>query len=299
MAEQGVGLISSWRALVRERGWYKPILVLAAVSWMPILGWIATLGYSYEWARRAAWGIDAAPQQRSIDYGALLSTGGRTLLVLLTMCIPCAACASLVLGARGSAFFPLDYGVDGLRFIGGSEGLRTVLFIAGGPFGALFMMLVGAFILAAMMRAVIYDAFGAGWRLDRLFQMIRRDAGGFMRVLFANAIGCAVAFACSWLAAGLLGSVAAAGFAGLAWHDGALQLFADSGGLLQYVLSLSPSLGVMGIVLLAVAAYAVRTISVALQLMVVHAAGCWFNRFEVARWGVSSDELPAGVPRHG
>lgn len=49
-----VGFMSSWRMLTRDKGWVKPLLVLTLVSWIPILGQIAVLGYGLEWARLTA-----------------------------------------------------------------------------------------------------------------------------------------------------------------------------------------------------------------------------------------------------
>lgn len=84
MNAQNLGFMSSWHMLTRDKGWVKPVLVLTLVGWIPILGQIVLMGYGLEWARLTAWGVDAAPKQRGVDYGKVLSTGGRAFLVSLS-----------------------------------------------------------------------------------------------------------------------------------------------------------------------------------------------------------------------
>ena len=85
MNARNLGFVSSWHMLTRDKGWLKPVLVLTLVGWIPILGQIALLGYGMEWARLTAWGVDSAPKQRGVDYGKVLSTGGRAFLVTISM----------------------------------------------------------------------------------------------------------------------------------------------------------------------------------------------------------------------
>ena len=62
MLSRQLGFTSSWKMLTRDKGWLKPLCVLALVGWIPILGQIVVFGYGFEWARLTAWGIDAAPK---------------------------------------------------------------------------------------------------------------------------------------------------------------------------------------------------------------------------------------------
>lgn len=39
----------SWALLTRDKGWIKPILVLAIAMFVPIVGPLAVIGYAYEW----------------------------------------------------------------------------------------------------------------------------------------------------------------------------------------------------------------------------------------------------------
>lgn len=294
MQNHRIGFISSWRALTSERGWYKPLIILALLSWVPILGTIALLGYAYEWARLAAWGVDGAPRRQGIDYGKLLATGGWAFLILLSMSIVCSVIESILFGTGFTVLMPLDFGsvgswgasVDEYRYV--AFGMRELV-------AAVCQVIAGGFILAAMMRGVIYDGFSAGWRLDRLFQMIGRDMGGFMRLVAVSAIGCAVGLAYSWLATIVVSFAASAGFTALGWHDGALYLF-NTGYLLRHLFTLEPSMALGAALLSAAVSFIGSMLSIAMQMVSVHATGMWFRSFDVGRWGLSSDPLPDDVP---
>ena len=100
MQNRRLGFVASWNMLTGERGWYKSIVVLALLSWVPFLGTIALLGYAYEWARLAAWGVDCAPRRSGIDYGKLLKTGGWAFLILVTMVIVASVITSIPFGVN-------------------------------------------------------------------------------------------------------------------------------------------------------------------------------------------------------
>lgn len=73
----------SWKLLTRDKGWVKPILVLAIAMFVPVVGPLAVLGYALEWARLSAWGVDAAPKQRGVKIGGCLVAGWRAFVVIL------------------------------------------------------------------------------------------------------------------------------------------------------------------------------------------------------------------------
>ena len=60
----------SWAMLTRDKGWIKPILVMAVAQLVPIAGYIGAKGYMLEWARLTAWGVAAAPKQKNVETGA-------------------------------------------------------------------------------------------------------------------------------------------------------------------------------------------------------------------------------------
>ena len=48
MLSQQVSFTSSWHMLTRDKGWIKPVLILALVGWVPIVGPMAILGFGFE-----------------------------------------------------------------------------------------------------------------------------------------------------------------------------------------------------------------------------------------------------------
>lgn len=297
MRSHELGFVSSWKMLTRDKGWIKPLLVLTLVSWIPILGQIAVLGYGLEWARLTAWGVDSAPKQRGVQYGKVLTTGGIGFLVALTMSIVLGL-ANIILfgGAYVGAAFPL---LSGMTISGLAAGTGGGLLFGGVSFAAVLLMMIvnvffGTFISAAMMRSTVYDSFSAGWRIDRLFQMVIRDLGGFFHTYAVSLIGSIVSGLASMLitVAGVL-VVGVSAFA-LAYGMPVDGIHYDPGALLMHI----GAFPILVFVILAIVAFfAVQVVGVAMQLVSINAMGQWFCRYDVNRWGVSSAPLPVGTPR--
>ena len=282
------GFVSSWKQMTREPGWYKPIIILALVGWIPILGQIAVLGYSYEWARLTAWGLDASPKRQGVNIGKVLGTGAWSFLVYLSMAIVAGVAVSIISLDSIELMLSSSYNLGVDMFVHDGINYSSV-----GLVGAALGLLVTAFIQAAMMRATLYDGFTAGWRLDRLFQMIGRDAKGFLHLYLISLIGSLVNAAYS-LFATVLGSIAVfGGVMGLA-----MGAHASSNEVVSRLLmGVGPGIVVVGVIVFLAIAFAGAVISTAVQLIFLNAAGQWFCRFEVSRWGVSSAPLPEGVPQ--
>ena len=109
-----VGFMSSWRMLTRDKGWVKPLLVLTLVSWIPILGQIAVLGYGLEWARLTAWGVESAPKQRGVDYGKVISTGARAFLITISQAFVCGLVLQILFPGSLAALMAMTTGGSGL-----------------------------------------------------------------------------------------------------------------------------------------------------------------------------------------
>lgn len=297
MYAQQLGFSSSWKMLTRDKGWMKPLCILALVGWIPILGQIVVLGYAYEWARLTAWGVDATPKQHGVDYGKVLATGGRAFLVLLSMSIVIGILFAPFLGGWTDeylAFMPFSVGSLAWRVADNVDSLLGI-----GILGLAFGLLVGTVIMACMMRSTLYDSFGAGWRLDRIFQMIRRDAGGFLKVWVVAILGGFVVFAYVLIALLIAGIVVLGGVMSIMRNYGAIMYYGGSDSFIEYLVRnmiASPATFVCLIVIAILAAFAYGVIANAVQLISVNAMGQWFCRFDVARWGLSSDPLPEGVP---
>ncbi len=295
MNAQNLGFMSSWHMLTRDKGWVKPVLVLTLVGWIPILGQIVLMGYGLEWARLTAWGVDAAPKQRGVDYGKVLSTGGRAFLVSLSLGFVIALVLQVVF--PGSLY---------MLFTGLTAGnaVSVATAMASGAAMSILTMAVsiamGTFLQAATLRATLYDSFSAGWRLDRLFQMIGRDFGGFLKVLLVTLIGGAISGVYAFVVSLVLmlvvmgGVMSATAFVGLSgsymngWHF-----------LLEQLLRIGAGPLLLFIVVVIALAFVGSAISTAMSLVSMNAMGQWFCRFDVHRWGVSADPLPSDVPHRG
>lgn len=295
MNAQNLGFMSSWHMLTRDKGWVKPVLVLTLVGWIPILGQIVLMGYGLEWARLTAWGVDAAPKQRGVDYGKVLSTGGRAFLVSLSLGFVIALVLQVVF--PGSLYM-LFTGLTA----GNAVSVATAM-ASGAAMSILTMVAsiaMGTFLQAATLRATLYDSFSAGWRLNRLFQMIGRDFGGFLKVLLVTLIGGAISGVYAFVVSLVLilvvmgGVMSATAFVGLSgsymsgWHF-----------LLEQLLRIGAGPLLLFIVVVIALAFVGSAISTAMSLVSMNAMGQWFCRFDVHRWGVSSDPLPSDVPHRG
>lgn len=286
--------MSSWKMMTRDKGWIKPVLVLTLVGWIPILGQIVLLGYALEWARLTAWGVDAAPKQRGVDYGKLLTTGGKAFLVCLSMGFVAYSVLSLLFPHVVWFDMGLVMGVLGELFEYGSRHIASFSLVAG-----LVGVVLNTFIMAAALRATLYDSFAAGWRLDRLCQMIARDFGGFARVVGVALVGAV----CQWVYRSLVAIVAAiATFGGVLGAVSVLGVhgayYYDTAQAVNQLLSFGAAPLLILVVLVVAAGFAGSVLSTAMSLVSINAVGQWFNRFDVNRWGVSSAPLPDGVPIH-
>lgn len=290
MQAHELGFASSWRMLTRDKGWIKPLLVLTLVGWIPIFGQIAVLGYALEWARLTAWGVDSAPKQGGVDYGKMLSTGARAFGVTLTMGIV----VMLVLQIIFPGSFGVLLGVVGTGSISGAVSLAA----GGVTFFLVWVisMLSDTFIYAAALRATLYDSFSAGWRVDRLFQMVTRDFGGFLKTFLVSVIGGLISFVYEMLMGIVFGIFAVGSLLGVVGIAGMYDAMGDGEMILRSLLEWGAGPALFLLVLFIVVGYIGGVIGTAMQLVSINAVGQWFTRFDVSRWGTSEAPLPDGVP---
>ncbi|MBY4797789.1 DUF4013 domain-containing protein [Collinsella sp. AGMB00827] len=295
MQAQNPSFMSSWKSLTRDKGWIKPVLILAVLSWIPIFGSIVFLGFANEWARLSAWGVNSAPKQSGVDRNKILTTGVRVFLVRLSMGCALAIIQSILL-FHSFDWLSLAYGnTDLLPLAFASKGLSYAIV------AVVFNSLISVVIMAASLRAVLYDRFQAGWRLDRIFEMISRDVRGFFKTylvaVIAGVIAAVFAAFVSFLAIiafslFLMNSLSAAFIV-----QSAELSSSEFISLLSRELLTSGGGAVMGLVVLGIVVLFIGAVlNTALNLVTVHAVGQWFSRFDVEHWGKSEDPLPAGVP---
>ena len=263
-------LARSWALLTRDRGWVKPVLLMTVAVLVPIVGLLGVLGYALEWARLTAWNVNAAPKQRGVDVGACIKSGWRAFLVMLVWGIVSGAVIALA---------------EAIPLLGPLVSLVWV-------FGSFFYAVV---VMAAALRATIYQKIGAGLRVGTIWQMVRHDPAGLLRVTGLVIAGGAVL----GVATTLVGMVClASAVPHLLWFMSYLYEFgssmsSDMGVLLvmQLVASLLSSLGPALVVLLLVDSF----LGIVLALLSYTAVGLWMRQFDVPSWGRDEDPLPTPV----
>ena len=258
-------LSRSWQMLTRDKGWIKPVLLLSLGLLVPIVGLLALIGYGVEWARLTAWGVSSAPKQRDVDVMACISSGFRAVIAQLCWTIPIAFIVGLV---------------RRLLFFGGSGGALGLVFSAISAAAAV----IG---LVAALRATIYQKLGAGVQYSRIWDMVRSDPEGLLRIAGIS----------------LLGGVIVALVIGIAFVIGTIVSIPSLGFLatVEDVSALAPSetmdlfmkiMGVMGPIL-AVFAVLALVVFVIFQLLTSNAVGLWMLQFNVPAWGGPDDPMPA------
>lgn len=252
----------SWELMTRDKGWIKPLLVLGASLFVPIVGCLGVEGYGLEWARLTAWNVNASPKQKNVQVGTCIASGWRGFVSSLGYAV--------VLGL-------LTYLLGASSGRGNWQGLLVWILSA----------LMGALMGIAALRAAIYQNFSAGYRIDRIVEMIRRDSNGFLRVIVATVL--------LSLGVGLLDLVVGALCVAPALSNVAVLFFGSWGGygaldafaLEQLISSLATVVPTFLIFL-----YFVNIMVAWTELMCLTMWGLWMRQFDVAAWGASGDPLP-------
>ena len=255
----------SWDMLTHDKGWIKPLLVMACAEFIPIVGGLGNRGYGLEWARLTAWGVDSSPKQKNVDVGQCILSGWRGFLVSFVWGLVAVFATWTLLFI--AAIFP---GVLGVILSGLLSFATTIL-------GVVLTSIQGV----AEIRAAIYERTTAGLRFDRVFEMVRRDFKGFLRVLV---IAIVASLAVSFVAAimivivglELMPAIISTSYSG----DAAAIISVISGSIVVVLMTCA----LFGFVL-AFMANAVR-------LICLTATGIWMRRFNVPQWGRSEDPLP-------
>lgn len=267
-------LSRSWAMLTQDKGWWKPVLVLALCMFVPIAGPIAVLGYMFAWARLTAWGVDAAPKQTRVDVGGCFKTGWTAFVVYLGWGILLAAVV-YVLQALFSAMGP---GIG--SFMG------FVLSIG--------ELICGLFIMVAALRAVIYGKIGPGFGFSKVWTMVSHDFPGLLRVLGIELLGSAVQavvgvvlgiclFASAMPLVFQLASMAA-------WGDFDVS-YLDASTLYWFLGSVGSVLSAW-IPLIVLISYLFVFVDLVFSMLAVTACALWIRQFNVPAWGGPGDPVP-------
>lgn len=288
--------------ITSSEGWFKKVMLLGLVSFVPVFGQMTLQGYAYEWAHKAAWGV-SGPMPKKI-YGRAGSPMLRWGWFAFALGIIIAIIPMII---TWIATFMVDAGLgvslwamyDPSYYYHGAVGAgSTVLLVIG-----IILMLVGlvasfaAYVVTwvSCMRMTVYNRFGAGMQLGKVFKMIKHDFGGIMRIfgmyLLTTLIIVAIVtvIMCIVIFVVLLGIVA-------------LGVGATSG---FYAMSESEAVGlVIGLIFMALlfgfplilACVYIELVMLAWQtLLVTRAVGYWTAQFDIAHWGRVEDPMPFEV----
>lgn len=261
----------SWEMLTHDKGWIKPLLVMACAEFVPLVGGLGNKGYALEWARLTAWGVDSSPKQKNVDVGQCILSGWRGFLVDFVWGLVAVLATWTLLFI--AAIFP---GVLGILLSGLLSFVTTII-------GVFWTSVQGV----AKIRAAIYERTTAGLRFDRVFEMIGRDFSGFLRVLV---IGVVTSIIVSFVAAIMIlivGLELMPAIISTSYNGDTATLISIISGSIVIVLMTCALFGFV----LAFLANAVRMICLT-------ATAVWMRQFNVPQWGRSEDPLPGeSVPQ--
>lgn len=254
----------SWELLARDEGWIKPVLVLAAARFVPIVGAFGADGYALEWARLTSWGVDSSPKQKGVDTYACIRTGAKAFVVSL--------------GYLLAFWF--------VRMV-----IGTVFGAVLGSLLALALtMFISVVVAVAQLRATIYQTIGAGYQLNRIFDMIERDYKGLLRItglvtVMALILSILISLAFSVvMVASMGGTIAEIARMGMYNYVDEWEVAST------FLRGLAAALPVVCIFL-----FGVSILHTITNLITMTSVGLWMRQFDVTNWGESSDELPAAA----
>ena len=257
----------SWALLTRDRGWIKPVLVMAAACLVPIVGLLGVLGYAAEWARLTAWGVTSSPKQKDVRVGACIASGWRVFVVMLGWGLVIA----LVSGVLST--IPL---------------LGPLLTFA----WFVISVALGIMIMVAALRATIYQKIGAGFRISTIWQMVSSDVAGLVRIFGMQMAGAAISWAAGFVV--MLLAVMTMLPRLLYYVDYVAEfdaIMSDSMRMSLFFDMIVDFLTVMGPFLIVVSVVS-GIISIIMMLLGYTAVGLWMRQFNVPAWGRDEDPLP-------
>ena len=288
-------LSRSWKMMTRDKGWYKPILVLAVSLLVPIVGPLAILGYQLEWARLTAWNVDSAPKQTNVDVGGCIKTGWFAFLVALVWGLALGVAESLV-----SWIFSFNSSVQSF--------VSFLVFLCS--------IVLGIVIMIAEVRATVYQKITPGFQINRIWEMVTHDFGGVMRVLGIRILGALVSCGAMVVSSIILvvsylpAIINAASIASN--YSGGLNSYGSYGYGYPYTYGYGTGTGSMSssavnqivtellrplqspafVIALILVIYLLLVIGVTFGLLTYNSVGLWMRQFDVVSWGKSADPLP-------
>ena len=266
----------SWALLTMEKGWWKPVLIMALFGLIPVIGILALVGYALETARVTAWGINAGPKQKDFKFGTYSVTG------LMAVVIALAFGLAYIIATGILSFIPV---------------INLILI----PVFIVAAFVYPLFINVIQVRAAVYGNISAGFAFKNIFEMIKHDMGGLFRIF---GMGIVLGIATSIIMGIIGGSAAISMFVNIGTQAVTIARTQNVTsqqqlGLIMLAL-LARGFIQMGPIFLAIG-YIGHVVGLIVMLLLQNAIALWMRQFNVAAWGQSNDPLPPFIndPRDG
>lgn len=268
-----------------SEGWFGKICLLGLISFVPVFGQMTVSGYAYEWAHKAAWGLqDPMPKKIYGRPGSKMLRWGWFVLVITFLFALIPGIISMIGSFMNAAGTPdVVYTSRGLR----SSGVANPALVAAGGFfslaGSILTVFTYVFAWVACIRMTVYDRLGTGLQLGKVWKMAKHDFGGLMRILGMSLIwGLIFALIASIICVIIVAiAVVPAVAVGVSTSSGGSGAFA-------YVLA---AIAVAAPLFL-IFAYALFVAQSFLNILIARAVGYWARQFDIPSWGTKDDPLP-------
>lgn len=272
---------AAWNDIRNSQGWFRKLLLLSLLMFIPVFGWVVLAGYLLGWARDMAWGVHAPMPARLFgnEDGKLYSRGFFAWLIRVVLTAIVWVAFSLVVPLLGAGFSMLGHlgrGIMGVSAGVGSLGMALLILLA-----AVFLaIMVTLFTWIGWMRMSIYGRLSAGFQFGRIWAMLRRDTGGIMRIFgLFFAINIVVATVLVFVGAFvvlLTGVAIAIGVGAPGLHSPGIMVW----------------MTILMVLVFVAAAYLSMCVYVFSTMVAVRALGYWTRQFDVPRWRGQDDPMP-------
>ena len=245
----------AWKDLSSDEGWWRVILVLGLINCVPLIGQVFMLGYVFDWAKEAAWGMKSGPSHDSGDIGRRGKYGLMVLGVLVIWTAPIIIVAEL------------------LRLVPVMGGVLCFLV-------ELLAVFVSVIASAAALRSIIYERMMPGLQFGRVLNMARRDPGGLFQAFAISLLNIVLLVAALFVL--LLPAVPFV----------ASIVFSTPEQILGSNLLIVLLLGMLTIVVSLVIWVAGSVVSTLIFALYARALGYWIEQFEPRKWRSPADPMP-------
>lgn|GEM_PF-2250889 len=265
----------SWNSMTAEKGWIEQILILAVIQLIPVFGQIVALGWFYNWAKDAAWGVDSKLPKGGFFNEKTLKTGVMAWGIIIIWSLV-GNLAYSILSYPISAIGNLPIMGSFLSFL-----LDLAVFVA--------LALWGFLAIVAAMRSAIYDSFSPVVQVKQAWMMFRHDWKGAVRVFLISLLVLIPLMAVTLIFAIIIA---------MSMGGSLVQLFmmaangqsidAASQSLAMDIVGILPMLIIVSLVLF----YAMMVCDMITSGLTYRALGLWTAGFDVPRWRGQNDPLP-------